>query len=281
ATFIYSWDNLPKGRMAVHPDHFLVWSERMRQELLAYYPEVGLERVHVVGTPQFEPHFDRERIRSRDEFLRAAGLDPDRPVVCFSGDDEATSPYDPAYLADLARAVRELPEPRPQILFRRAPTDVSGRYSAVLAEHPEIAVCDPLWTATAGDWTGVAPMPGDLSLLANVAAHCSLVVNLASTMAMDFAIHGKPAVFLDYDPPGAAPWAADIYRLPHFRTVHELGPVHWARRVDQLADVIHGALAHPGEKQQARERWLREVAAHPLERASERCVAALLGLGRP
>ncbi|HWM90782.1 MAG TPA: hypothetical protein VN493_08455 [Thermoanaerobaculia bacterium] len=268
ATFIYSWDNLPKGRMAVHADHALVWSEAMKAELLGYYPEMPPDLVRVVGTPQFEPHLDPSLVR--EDFLEGLGLDPARPVVCFSGDDQATSPCDPAYLADLARSFSG------QILFRRAPTDLSGRYAPVLAEFPGIAVCDPAWRSGEGDWTQVAPLPEDLALLVNVAHHCDLVVNLGSTMALDFAVHGKPAVFVAYDPAGAAPWVQDIYRLPHLRCVHELQPVHWARSAAELGEAVRHALARPEEKAAAREAWLERIAAMPLDRASERCAGALL-----
>src|SRR5262249_51674205 len=60
ATFIFSWDNLTsKGRIAAPFDHYLVWSEHMRGELLRFYPDVSNERVHVVGTPQFDPYADQ------------------------------------------------------------------------------------------------------------------------------------------------------------------------------------------------------------------------------
>ncbi len=278
ATFIYSWDNLPKGRMAVHADHALVWSDRMRAELLGYYPEVAPERVHVVGTPQFEPHLDPSLALAREEFLDGLGLDPGRPVVCFSGDDMATSPFDPAYLADLAQALRE--KPGPQILFRRSPADLGGRYGEVLAAYPEIAVCDPAWKAGEGDWTQLVPLPEDLALLANVARHCDAVVNLGSTMGMDFAVFDKPAVYVAYDPPGVGGWRVmDLYRLPHFHCVHELQPVYWAHGAGELGELVHRALAHPEEKREARARWLREIVAHPLNQASERCAGTILGLG--
>src|SRR6266478_6096928 len=42
ATFIFSWDNLSsKARIAAPFDHFLVWSELMKDELLRYYPDVS------------------------------------------------------------------------------------------------------------------------------------------------------------------------------------------------------------------------------------------------
>ncbi|MBI5629273.1 MAG: hypothetical protein HY921_00105 [Elusimicrobia bacterium] len=280
ATFIYSWDNLPKGRMAVRADHFLVWSPWMRQELLIYYPEVAPERVHVVGTPQFEPYFDLSLITPREPFLRGLGLDPGRPTVCFSGDDLATSPHDPIYLEDLAEALQAVPEEkRPQILFRRCPTDDGRRYQGVLSRHPEIAVCEPRWAMVSeGDWSQRAPTTEDSALLANVAAHCDAVVNVASTMALDFAILGKPAVYLAYDPPGWVPGQRsihDIYRLPHFRCVHEFDPVHWARSSRGLGEIVMHALSHPEEKASAREAWKNKTALHPLDQASRRCCEAL------
>lgn len=283
ATFVYSWDNLPKGRMAVHADDFLVWSEAMARQLLGYHPEVREDHVHVAGTPQFEPYF-RAAGRSREAFLADHGLDAARPVVCFSGDDRATSPLDPLYLRDLARALAALPSPaRPQILFRPCPADDVERYREVLAAHPEIAVSLPAWRRGAGDWTQMLPTPEDLVLLAEVVRACDVVVNLGSTMALDFAIHEKPAVFVAYEPEGAtAPgWsAATIYRLPHFVPVHRLDPVHWARSAGALGGAVADALARPDEKAAARRRWLEETVATPLAEASRRIDAALTHIAR-
>jgi len=281
ATFIYSWDNLPKGRMAVHADHFLVWSEWMKEEMLHYYSEVSPDRVHIVGTPQFEHYFNPSLVRPREVFLRSLGLDPGRPVVCFSGSDLSTSPYDPAYLSDVAEALRRFPpQDRPQILFRPCPADTSGRFRGTLDEYPEIVLSEPLWFSHGeGDWTQIIPSMEDVSLLVNVVRHCDLVVNLGSTMAMDFAILEKPGIYLAYNQKNAAAdqvWNVDdIYRLPHFRSVHELDPVYWARSPQDLRPLMARALAEPWEKSRARRAWLTRQAMHPLDGASERCRQAL------
>jgi hypothetical protein len=279
ATFIYSWDNLPKGRMAVHADHYLVWSDFMKDELLRYYPEVSADSVHVVGTPQFEHYSDSSLLQPREEFLRGVGLDPARQVVCFSGADLTTSPYDPTYLADVTEALRQIPEAnRPQILFRRCPVDTGKRYRWVLEKYPEIGVSDPVWFyEDEDDWSRTIPTIEDTALLANVVHHCDLVVNMGSTMAMDFAIQDKPAIFVDYDPPGTNGfWSIkDSYRLPHLRSVHELQPAYWARTPEELSTLIVRALTIPQEKSQARQQWLARHVMHPLKHASERCFEAL------
>ena len=285
ATFIYSWDNLPKGRMPVAADRYFVWSDFMRRELLALYPDVSPERVQVVGTPQFESYRDASLIEPRGGFLGGLGLDPNRPVVCFSGDDELTSPHDPVYLADLAEALRGIPETeRPQVLFRRSPVDRGPRYDAVLARFPEIAVSDPLWrSAGEGGWSQIVPTRADVALLANVVFHSDLVINVGSTMAMDFAAFDKPAIFIAYDPPSPDPhWTFEnIYRLPHFKTTHALQPVHWARSRAELAAVVRQALAHPEEKSEARRRWLHLHVEQPMDGASRRLSEALRALAQP
>jgi hypothetical protein len=284
ATFVHSWDNLPKGRMAVAADHVLVWSDKMAMDLRRYQPDVVAAAVHVVGTPQLEAHVDPQLAEPRAPFLRSLGLDPNRPVVVWSGGDRTTSPRDPAYLADLADAVAQL-SPRPQLAFRRSPADHSGRYDEVLARHPEVVVADPVWTAPAdGGWDRAVPSRVDVAVLANLARHADLVVNLGSTVAMDFAAHGTPALYVRYDPGGvdARDWDVhDIYRLPHFASVHATEPIGWVDRRDDLAGAVAHALAHPDEHAEGREAWLELEVAQPLDLASQRCVQVLLDVARP
>lgn len=42
ATVIYSWDNLPKARLALQADNYFLWSEHMKKELNFFYPESTL-----------------------------------------------------------------------------------------------------------------------------------------------------------------------------------------------------------------------------------------------
>jgi hypothetical protein len=281
ATFVYSWDNLPKGRMAVHADHFFVWSDLMKDEMLRYYPEVIADRIHVVGTPQFEHHHNKSLLQPRETFLRHLGLDPSRPVICFSGDDIPSSPHDPMYLADLAASLRKTPAPeRPQIIFRRCPVDTSDRYRWVIEKYPEIVVSEPLWLPhSEGDWTQIIPTREDLDLLVNIVHHSDTVINVGSTMAMDFAVLDKPAIYLAYNPPavnGNSSWTSEsFYRLPHFRSVFNLQPIYWAKGPEDLGRLVMHVLEQSQEKSHERREWLNQMVALPLDQASDRCYEAL------
>jgi len=281
--FIYSWDNLPKGRMAVPADYFFVWSDHMKDEMARYYPEVPSENVFVTGTPQFEHYFNEELVCSEDEFRGRLGLERARKVVVFSGDDVTTSPLDPFYLADVAEAIRNIPEPlRPHLIFRRCPVDVSGRYGWVIEKYPEIIVSDPLWRKSdeTDSWDSIVPTKEDVELLCNLVRHSDLVINIGSTMALDFAIFDKPAIFIRYDQPlGVGDVRRDIeeiYSLPHFRVFDGNDPVVWAKSRENLASLIVQSLEHPEQVAKDRKQLLEKIAAHPLEQASDRIVSALI-----
>jgi len=286
ATFIYSWDNLPKGRMAVSASQYLVWSEHMRQEMRQYYPEIAPERVQVVGTPQFEAYFRPQHWQDREFFLREMGLDPARRVICFSGDDQGTSPHDPDYLEDVANAVLSLsPDIRPQILFRRTPTDISGRYRQAIERHPEIACQEPAWVNLAeNDWTKVIPTAEDTRLLVNTVRHCDLTLNVGSTMALDFAILHKPAIYLAYAPASwqpNEPWSIEkVYRYPHFNHLPQFEPVLWARKREDLPGLIRSALQNPNQAEENRRRWVEFLVRPPLEAASLRMAETLISLAQ-
>lgn len=273
AVFIYSWDNLPKGRMAVYADTYIVWSDHMKAELLGYYPDVRPERVHVVGTPQFENYFNESLRVPREKFFADLGLDTRRPVVCFSGND-ITSPFDPDFLEDLASSLRTVgAEERPQVLFRRSPVDTSDRFDGVLARYPEIVISNPLWQLVRdGDWSQLVPTQEDGALLANVVYHSDVVINVGSTMGMDFAIFDKPAIYVNYNPAGKENlWNIhEVYKLPHFASVHKLQPVFWANSPRELGELVQYALSHRESKKKEREAWLHLIVKHPLGSMAER-----------
>ena len=280
-TFIFSWDNIPKNRMPLHPDFVFVWSEFMKDELLNFHPELSEDQVCVVGTPQFEFHFTSEP-ESREGFLTKLGLDPARPVICYTGGDLRTSPFDQDYLRDLAMAVRDIDlARRPQIILRNSPADSSDRYAGMLSEFPEIVFCRAEWLVPeAGGWKDAIPEKEDIAFFSNLARHFDLVVSVGSTTALDFAVFDKPAIYLAYEPgtDSTSRWsAADIFKLPHFELVHALQPVHWVKGRGDLKDTIVSVLDNPKALKSERAEWLSTIAVQPLADASVRIYKSLRG----
>lgn len=243
-TVIYSWDNLPKARMALQSDYYLVWSDYMREELKLYYPEIKSSQVLVTGTPQFECYAKQENIIPRDLFYQYYDLDVNKKIICYSGDDSLTSPDDPQYLDDLAdELVKNGLSNQYQILLRRCPVDISGRFEQVQLKYPDlIKQAPPLWNFEPNSsWTTIYPLPEDVELLVSTVYYSDVVVNVGSTMAFDFAMFGKPCLYINYDQEHQVDtnWSVKtIYKFQHFRSMPSEEAVLWWNTKNELSNLL-------------------------------------------
>ncbi len=282
ASFIFSWDNITsKGRIIAPFDHYLVWSDHMRKELLRYYPDVTPENVHVVGTPQFDPYADPSLAWSRNEFFQRIGADPGRPLICYSGGDPGTCPEDQDHVAVLMKLIRSGQiRGNPQVLVRPVPVEDGRRYEKVRREFPELIYAQPEWIhPQKGDWSGVIPLPSDVQFLANLTRYADLNINLGSTMTLDFGLHDKPVVNIAFDvanPPifGMPVWDY-YYFFEHYRPVVEYGAARFARSPDDLAEYVNQYLQNPALDREGRRRLADLQVGTALGQSSEQIVQAL------
>jgi len=282
ATFIFSWDNLSsKGRIAAPFDHYLVWSDLMRREMTKYYPDVDPSRVHIVGTPQFDPYGDPSLLWSREEFFSRIGADPSRSLICYSGGDTRTCPDDPAHVSILMGLIRDGKiAGNPQVVVRPAPVDDGTRYANTRQTYPEMLFSQPAWLhTTPNDWTRVIPTHEDLKILANLTHHADLNVNLGSTMTLDFAIHDKPVVNVAFDvsnPPvfGKPVWEF-FYRFEHYLPVVQFGAARFARSPLEMAEHVNAYLANPALDRDGRRRLVDLQVGAPIGTSSDRVIDVL------
>ncbi|MCD0471098.1 CDP-glycerol glycerophosphotransferase family protein [Flavobacterium sp. JAS] len=246
STVIYSWDNLPKARLALRADNYLVWSDYMKKELELYYPEISSDSIHVTGTPQFEFYQDKSNIIDKETFYKRYNLDLNKKIICFSGDDTKTSPDDPSYLKDIAEEfVKGNLQNDYQILLRRCPVDFSGRFDNVVEEYGDlIKEASPLWYfSKSKEWSAVYPSLEDVKLLVSTAFYSDVVVNVGSTMAFDFGMFNKPCVFINYDQvkKNVQNWSVKtIYQFQHFKSMPKQDAVIWLNSKEEIIDkIIH------------------------------------------
>jgi hypothetical protein len=243
-TVIFSWDNLPKARLALRADNYLVWSDCMKKELELFYPEIPSGTIHITGTPQFEFYEDPNNIIEKETFFKKYNLDPSKKIICFSGDDTKTSPDDPSYLKDIAEAITKANlQEEYQILLRRCPVDFSGRFDFVVNEYKDlIREAAPLWYYnTSKEWVAVYPSKEDVKLLVSTAFYSEIVVNVGSTMAFDFAMFKKPCVFINYDQENKKEndWSVKtIYQFQHFRSMPNKEAVIWLNNKEEIVEKI-------------------------------------------
>lgn len=281
ASFIFSWDNLPKATMVVNTDYYFVWSAHMKKELLYYYPEINEKQIIITGTPQFESYFRQETELSKKDFFEANGLDLSKKYICYSGDDVTTCPDDAQYLDDVAQAVVTLNAKGSNlgIVFRRCPVDFSNRYDYVLDRYKDLIIpIAPKWVKEGEVWNTVLPTQDDVSLLTNTVAHTELVVNLGSSMVFDFVSKNKPCCFINYnvEKKVQSDWSVEkIYKFVHFRSMPDTKAVVWLNSKEAIANNIAEALENPTSVPYAK-KWFEVVNQHPPQFASRRIWDSIL-----
>lgn len=283
-TFIFSWDNLPKATMVIDPEHYFVWSDFMKNELIKYNPEITENSVTVTGTPQFEIYRDPDLLNKKEEFRDKYGLEEDVKYICFSGDDHTTSPYDEFYLRDLAKTVLGMNQKstgvRYGILFRKCPVDKSNRYDPILKEFGTLIISiDPKWEAAGEAWNQIMPMPEDNELLVNTVHHSHIVLNVASSMVFDFYSMGKPCCYFNYDPVEADPKVWTIKRVNqfiHFRSMPSKEAVLWINSFEDIEIRLRDYFTHPATwNQDQTKTWFETVISQPIDQASENICAKI------
>ncbi|MFK5957861.1 MAG: hypothetical protein QM495_03210 [Lutibacter sp.] len=260
---IFSWDNLPKARLTIRTNKYVVWSKYMKEELNLYYPEIKNNSIIITGTPQFEFYYNNKFILDKKVFYNKYKLDLSKKIICFSGDDELTSPFDSNYLGDLASEIQK-EKLNIQILLRRAPVDVSGRFQSIISKYPDIIKeAPPLWNFDKGNtsnWEIIYPTYDDIELLVSTVSYCDAVINVGSTMAHDFAMFNKPAIYLNYNTINSKKWNIEtIYQFQHFKSMEGLNPVLWVNSNKEIILVLNSLYENLNLDNND---WINSIAEH-------------------
>jgi hypothetical protein len=285
ATFIFSWDNLTsQGRVLPEYDHYLVWNEEIRDQLLRIYDNLRPSQVTVTGTPQFDFHFRPELHWSREHFCGSVGADPGRPIVLYTTGMPNHMPGEPRFVEGIADMLRDSPDRYrlAQLLVRVYPKDTTGRFDELRARRPDILFQRVPWEP---NW--LTPLEEDAHVLTNTLRHCAVGINVASTITLELCMFDKPAINVGYNPPGVDIRPVDYpryYFFDHYRPVVESGAIMLAGSEEQMRTMLARALNDPGEQREAREALVRRMFGNTLDGLSaHRCARRLIELatGQP
>jgi hypothetical protein len=276
---ITSWDNIStKNRMPFSHDGYLVWSERMKDELRECYPYTRNRPVYVVGAPQFDAFFQKDIKKDRLTFCNSVGLKPEFPIVLYALGS-------PNFLKEHHGAVA---------LAERIQRGELGNVQLLVRPHPvfdngdEARAFDRFGERVRVQRTGLAGSPiagrsqsyADIVEWVNTFYHADVVVNLSSTATVDAAICNRPIVNLDYDPEPGQPNSAlvkDVNHLwTHFRPIVESGGVSLTNSLDETVQAIRVYLSNPALHAERR-RWIAEYVCGFVDgRCGERLAEAML-----
>lgn len=266
-----SWDQpTSKGPIMPFDGGIIVQNEEVKKELHRYH-EIEESRLHVCGWPQMDRYVNAQAFLPREQFLSSIELPKDARYILFGAYSERLGPHEPMVLERLAEALQrgEFGE-NIWIWVRCHPLDRDWeeRFS-YLSRYVRLHV-EP-------------PSLGNLSHLANLLKHASLVISSAGTIALDAVALDTPAIALAYEDERLTYYdrPARRYDMEHYATAVATGGMWKVATMQELTNAIRGYLEnrmlHAAQREALRSQFLEPFDGRSAMRTAQR-IAAEVGL---
>lgn len=272
-----SWDNFTNKLLPVRRvDRLVVWNDLMKQQAIELHGYAAAE-VRLAGPPQWDLYFREGTLTSREIFFQDIGADPGRKLITVSTTPRELYPHHDHLLRVLMRAMADGAWREPaQVLVRLHPRDDRAAY-AEFEGAPHVMIEKPFRpTVKAGDGLAIDITADNQRHLANTMRHSDVVVNVASTLAIEAAIFDTPVVNVAFDGETPSPWlrsAQRYYRFTHYTNITRHDAVRVAVSPEQLVDLIGRYLDDPSLDRDGRRRVAVEQCQFRDGRSAERIAA--------
>lgn len=275
------WDNLLNLCYRFAPDYFLVPNE-MNVDLAVVYQNLVRGNIYVTGLPQFDWYGRPDIIKSREEYFRSKGLDPNRALIFFGSEgiwstsdhEVAEKIYDWIINDELAKPCA--------LLARPHYTNVKSDVFKNLRHKKHVFVDDYRITGFMIDaWDLTVPEVIDFT---NSIYHCAIMINISSTLALDAAACNRPVISVMFGcsyENGKDISAAALYGANHDKWIlnsQATAPVH---NYDELKEKINLYLLNPQLQTKERQQLVSDICYKVDGQSSARLVESILDiLGR-
>jgi hypothetical protein len=276
-----SWDNFTNKLLPVRRvNRLIVWNELMRDQAVAFHGYDGSE-VRVAGVPQWDLYFRPGAITSRDSFLRRIGADPARRLVTLTTTPRELYRHHDHVLRVLIDAMNSGTWAQPaQLLVRLHPRDEIAAYTS-FDGVPHVIIEKPFRpTVQTGDGLAIDITTDSQQHLADTLRHSDVIVNVASTIAIEAAIFDTPVVNVSFDGETPSEWtqsARRYYHFTHYANVTGRGAVRVAERPHELVEHVGRYLLHPELDRDGRRLVVADQCQFLDGRSAERVASFVVG----
>lgn len=274
-----SWDNFTNKLLPVrNVNRLIVWNDLMKAQAVEYHG-YDAAAIRVVGTQQWDRYFRDGVSVSREAFFARVGADPARALITLTTTPRELYPHHDHALRVLVDAIRTGALPPSQILVRLHPRDERAHYAA-FEQVPEVILEKPFRsTVRAGDGMAVDVTAESQQHLADTLRHSDVIVNVASTIAIEAAIFDTPVVNIAFDGEQESEFARSArryYRFTHYVNITRHDAVRVAWQPAELVQAVARYLENPALDRDARRRVVLEQCQLLDGRAAERVADVLI-----
>lgn len=268
-----SWDNATKMYFRFVPDYFIVQNEIMK-ERLSILQNFPLEKIYVVGFPQFDWYKRPGILRSRDEHFHRMGLDPKLPLIFFGSQGIW---FDKDY--QIAEKIHnwiqnnELIKPC-QLLIRPHFTNVKTTPLLQFKDKPQVVYDNTYHVSNlfSDNWDPTTPEIIDFT---NTIFHSDVVVIILSTISLDAVCSDRPVVNALFDSiyQGKKDVTFLMQSTDHYQWVLDTNGTSITKNAAELKEAINKYLVNPqfksAERQILRDRLCYKVDGQSSDRIVE------------
>jgi CDP-glycerol glycerophosphotransferase (TagB/SpsB family) len=274
-----SWDNFTNKLIPVRQvDRLVVWNDIMKQQAMALHG-YHADMIRVAGAPQFDPHFRPESRTPRAEFFRRIGADPSRKLIALTTTPRSLYSHHDHVLRALVPAIHGGGLDGAQILVRLHPRDDVDAYQE-FAGVADVIIEKPFRdTVKVADGLAIDVMPENQRHLGDTMCYADVVVNVASTIAIEACIFDTPVVNICFDGPGETPYvksARRYYSFTHYVNITNRGAVKVAQSPDEMVAMVARYLADPTLDSEGRTQVVLDQCQFTDGRSAERVIDCVL-----
>ena len=275
AALITSFDNLTtKNHLRWSYNGYLLWSKNMEEELLELYPYSSSAKRYVTGAAQYDVFKLEKYQESKEEFCSRMRLDPKLPIISVALGSPNLIDELPGTVAFLEK-VKEGAVGKVQIIVRPHPLFyVDKEYEAVAARYPEFT-----WQNASPKDTARGHHLSNQQIIdwVSTVRFTDVMVQLASTMAVDSCIADTPVVNINFDYSGKKDKLVKLvnWKMNHFAPLSNSGGLWMADNIDEVVEGVKAYLVDPTLHSEGRA-WIAEfVAGYTDGKSGERIAQAL------
>jgi hypothetical protein len=277
-----SWDNLTNKLFPLRKvDRMIVWNASMRREAHELHG-YALDQVGVAGPPQFDSYFNEPR-STRADFCGRVGLDPTRKIITLTTIPAEAYPRHDVIIDRLLDAMRSgAVRPPADLLVRVHPRDDARQYERY-AGTPHLAIEKPFreTSAQSADGMRVDVTAENTRHLADTMRHSDVVINVASTIAIEASVFDTPVVNVafDHDDAHVRPFLTSplrYYSHTHYQQIVRTGAVRIAHSGAEMIDLVNRYLADPSIDAEGRRSVVAELCEFTDGRSATRLARAMV-----